>query len=169
MYIERMWHKIVEILSTVWGWLLFTIGSIFNVLVGYKAAIVLVTFMMIADLFFGVAAARAQGKFVQSELLRATFYKIAGNYFALIFAVLMEQVVDYDWFLATNAIAALMGVAEFVSISGNILIVNPNAPFFKLMRSALTGEIARKLGRSEEEVKQAFEKEDITPKKNKKK
>lgn len=155
--LERMWHKIVEILSTVWGWLLFVCGSVFNVLVGYRAAIVLVTFMMIADLFWGIAAAKAQGKFVQSELLRATFYKVAGNYFALIFAIMIERVVGWDWFVATNTIAALMSVAEFISIGGNILIVNPNMPFFKLMRSALTGEIARKLGRSEEEVKQAFE------------
>ncbi len=50
--------------------------------------------------------------------------------------------------------------AEFISIGGNILIVNPNMPFFKLARKALTGEIARKLGRSEDEVKEAFDKED---------
>ena len=165
---SNMWHKIVEILSTVWGWLLFICGSVINVFVGYRAAIVLVTFMMLADMFWGIAAARSQGKFVQSELLRATFYKICGNYFALIFAVLIEQVVGWDWFVATNTIAALMGVAEFISIGGNILIVNPNMPFFKLMRSALTGEIARKLGRSEEEVKQAFEKEDDVKKRKKK-
>lgn len=158
--LEKMAHKIVEILSTFWGWLLFICGSVFNVLAGYKWAIVLVTFMMISDLFWGIAAARAQGKFVQSELLRATFYKVTGNYFALIFAVLIERVVGWDWFVATNTIAALMGVAEFISIGGNILIVNPNMPFFKLARKALTGEIARKLGRSEDEVKEAFDKED---------
>ena len=155
-----MWHKIGDILSHAWGWLLFIGGSVINVFAGYQAAIILVTFLMLADLFWGIAAAKAQGKFVQSELIRATFYKMAGNYFALIFAVLMERVIGWDWFVATNTIAAVMGVCEFWSISGNILIVNPNAPFFKVLRGALVGEIAHKLGRSEDEVKKAFEQED---------
>ena len=37
------------------------------------------------------------------------------------------------------------------------IIINPNLTFFKILRPALIGEIARKLGRSEEEVKEALD------------
>jgi hypothetical protein len=73
---------------------------------------------------------------------------------------MIEQVVTLDWFLVTNTFATVIAITELWSIAGNILIINPNAPFFRIMRSALVGEIARKIGRSEDEVKEAFDKED---------
>ena len=73
---------------------------------------------------------------------------------------MIEQVVRWDWFLVTNTFATVIAITELWSIAGNILIINPNAPLFKLMRSALVGEIARKIGMSEDEVKDAFDKED---------
>lgn len=157
---NAMLHKLSDMLSHVWGWVLLICSSIFNVIAGYKAALVLVGFVILGDLFFGIAAARKQGKYTQSGLIRATINKCGAYYFVLLVAVMIEQVVTWDWFLVTNTFATVIAITELWSIAGNILIINPNAPFFRIMRSALIGEIARKIGRSEDEVKEAFDKED---------
>ena len=157
---NAMLNKLSDMLSHVWGWVLLICGSTFNVIAGYKAALVLVGFVILGDLFFGIAAAKKQGKYTQSELIRATINKCGAYYFVLLVAVMIEQVVTWDWFLLTNTFATVIAITELWSIAGNILIINPNAPFFRIMRSALVGEIARKLGRSEDEVKEDFEKED---------
>ena len=155
-----MLNKLSDMLSHVLGWVLLICSSIFNVIAGYKAAIVLVVFVILGDLFFGIAAAKKQGKYTQSELIRSTINKCGAYYFVLLVAVMIEQVVTWDWFLLTNTFATVIAITELWSIAGNILIINPNAPFFRIMRSALVGEIARKLGRSEDEVKEDFERED---------
>lgn len=156
----HIWNKLANMLDSIWGWLLLVGGSIFNVLLGYKVALAMVAFVIFGDLFFGIGAARKQGKYAQSELVRATINKVGAYYFVLIVAVFIEQVITWDWFFVTNTLATIIVVTEVWSISGNILIINPNAPFFRLMRSALIGEIARKLGRTEEQVKEAFEESD---------
>lgn len=158
--IEKVLTKLGDILSHAWGWVLLVCGSAFNVIAGYQAAITLVTFVIIGDLIFGIMAARKQGKYAQSELIRSTFHKVGAYYFVLLVAVMIEQVVHWDWFMATDFFATIIAITELWSIAGNILIINPRAPIFKLMRSALVGEIARKLGRTESEVKQAFEHDD---------
>lgn len=158
--LHAMLHKLSDMMSHVWGWVLLICGSAFNVIAGYKAALVLVGFVILGDLFFGIAAAKKQGKYTQSELIRSTINKFGAYYFVLLVAVMIEQVVTWDWFLVTNTFATVIAITELWSIAGNILIINPNAPFFRIMRSALVGEIARKMGRSEDEVKEAFDKED---------
>ena len=157
---NAMLNKLSDMLSHVWGWVLLMCGSIFNVIAGYKAALVLVGFVILGDLFFGIAAEKKQGKYTKSELIRSTIDKCGAYYFVLLVAVMIEQVVTWDWFLLTNTFATVISITELWSVAGNILIINPNAPFFRIMRSALVGEIARKLGRSEDEVKEDFDRED---------
>ena len=55
-----------------------------------------------------------------------------------------------------DIVATIIAAVEFWSICGNILIVYPNAVFFRLLKMPLIGEIARKLKVSEDEVKQIF-------------
>ena len=55
-----------------------------------------------------------------------------------------------------DIVATIIAAVEFWSICGNILIVYPNAVFFRLLKMPLIGEIARKLKISEDEVKQIF-------------
>ena len=56
-----------------------------------------------------------------------------------------------------DIVATIVAAVEFWSICGNILIVHPNAVFFRLLKMPLIGEIARKLKISEDEVKEIFD------------
>ena len=56
-----------------------------------------------------------------------------------------------------DIVATIIAAVEFWSICGNILIVYPNAVFFRLLKLPLIGEIARKLKVSEDEVKRIFD------------
>ena len=58
-----------------------------------------------------------------------------------------------------DIVATLIAAVEFWSICGNILIIYPNAIFFRLLKPTLIGEIARKMKLSEEKAKEMFEEE----------
>jgi hypothetical protein len=89
--------------------------------------------------------------------MRDTVSKIAAYGSALLITIMIEQVKDWESMFVTSLIAVLICATELWSISGNILIVNPNAVFFKLLRPALKGEIARKLGIGEDKVDEVLD------------
>ncbi len=141
----------------MWGWLLVLCGFIADFIGGYEMAITSVIVVVILDAFWGIWAAVKQGKYARSELARDSMSKIAAYGSALLILILIEQNVQWDSALLTSVIASLICATELWSISGNILIVNPNAVFFKLLRPALKGEIARKLGIGEDKVDEVLD------------
>ena len=73
----------------------------------------------------------------------------------LLVFIFVEKLIHFEWF-PTGVVASVICATELWSISGNILIVNPNIPFFNIIRPALKGEIARKLNISEDDVDDAL-------------
>lgn len=134
---------------------------------GYKVAIGVVLAAIIFDGIWGVAAARKGGKFILSELGKDTLKKIGAYGTALVMVMLIENLAfgshqvlssqGSNTRYLVDIVATIIAAVEFWSICGNILIVYPNAVFFRLLKMPLIGEIARKLKISEDEVKQIFD------------
>ena len=146
-----MFEKFASALSTIYGWLLAIGIGVVNFFAGYELSIIAVVFCVFADLFWGIWAAVKQNKFAQSELVRDTFSKFVAYATAIIMAVLMDKL-SFDSIICTSIFTLVICVAEVWSISGNILIVNPNIVFFRIIKPALKGEIAKKLNVTEDQV-----------------
>lgn len=160
-------EKVVDILSTTFGLLLTILLWCFNYIGGYKVAFSVVFIAVLLDMGWGIAASLKQGKFTYSELARDTIRKIAAYGSALLLTIVLENIVmgshtiglddGSSYRFAVDTVAAIIAAVEAWSVCGNILIVWPTASFFKIIRFSLVGEIARKLGVSEDEVKHVFE------------
>ena len=161
-------QRLGEMMSTFWGFIAACAIALLNFLAGYKVALVVVLMAIIFDMIWGVAAARKQGKFMRSELLRDTINKIGAYATALVMVILIENLAFGSHQITSeegtntrfivDIVATIIAAVEFWSICGNILIVYPNAVFFRLIKKPLLGEIARKLKVSEEEVEETLEK-----------
>lgn len=163
--------KLGEVLGTFWGWIV-TLGLIcLNFLAGYKLAFIGVIVCIFIDMIVGIWSALKQKKYAKSELMRDTFSKLFIYCGALVMVIFMEKLIGIDdAAITTNISAAIICATELWSIAGNALIINPNLHFFKLMKNALIGEIARKLHLEEDTVKESLEKgESLIPEANRKK
>lgn len=162
-------NRFEGIISTAWGLLLTCVIGIFNFFAGYKVALGVVLAAIIFDGIWGVAAARKSGKFILSELGKDTLKKIGAYGTALVMVMLIENLAFGSHQIISNegantrfivdVVATLIAAVEFWSICGNILIIYPNAIFFRLLKPTLIGEIARKMKLSEEKAKEMFEEE----------
>ncbi|MBO5012570.1 MAG: phage holin family protein [Paludibacteraceae bacterium] len=153
--------------NTISGLLITMALGIFNFFAGYKVALGVVLAAIIFDGIWGVAAARKSGKFILSELGKDTLKKIGAYGTALVMVMLIEnlafgshQIISDEGAntrFIVDIVATLIAAVEFWSICGNILIIYPNAIFFRLLKPTLIGEIARKMKLSEEKAKEMFE------------
>lgn len=156
-------HSMIQSLS---GLIITTCIATVNLFAGYKAAIAVTFTAILFDAIWGIAAARKQHKFILSELAKETIKKIGAYGTAIVMIILIENLAFGSHQIHNNhpantrylvdIVATCITAVEFWSICGNILIIYPNAIFFRLLKMPLIGEIARKLKISEEEVKKAF-------------
>lgn len=163
-------HRLDEMISTLWGFAIACAIGVVNFFAGYKVALLVVLCAVIFDMIWGIAAARKQNKFALSELMRDTLKKIGAYGTALVMVMLIENLAFGSHQVASNEgtntrfvvdiVATVIAAVEFWSVCGNILIVYPNAVFFRLLKSPLIGEIARKLKMTEDDVRQIFEQQD---------
>lgn len=155
--IASFFIKLWELLQTLWGWLIVGAFAAIDFYGGYKLAFVSVFICIAVDMILGIWSAIKRKKYARSELVRDTFSKIVIYTLALVMLIHMDQLIE-STAVFTNICAAIMCGTEFWSISANALIINPNLLFFKLMRPALIGEMARKLNITEDQVKDALSK-----------
>lgn len=155
--ISSFFVKLGELAGTVQGWIIMVTCMLMNIFVNYQLAFVGVITCIFIDMFMGIWSAIKQEKYARSELMRDTFSKIVAYCGALFMLVFMEHLFDMDSNLLVNICAALICATELWSIAGNALIINPRLLFFRVLKPALIGEIARKLHMSEDEVKAAFD------------
>ena len=150
--------KLGELLSTIYGWLLMSCIIVLNFLTDYQMAFIGVITCILIDMVVGIWCALKQKKYAKSELMRDTFSKLFIYCGALVMVIFMEKLVGVDVFVTTDICAAVICATELWSIAGNALIINPNLHFFKLIKFALVGEIARKLHMEENDVKETLKK-----------
>lgn len=138
--------KLSEILSTIYGWLLCLSMVVIDYFAGYEATVQMATMAVVMDCVWGIAAARKQGKFTLSELARNTFSKLSVYGCCIVLFIGIDRLMGLQTGLSTSAICIGIVLTEAWSTCASMLICFPDLPFLKLMKKALTGEIARKLG-----------------------
>ena len=144
--------KLGSMLKSIGGTFILLSAWIAEFLGGYELAVWSVVTTVILDLIWGVWASVIRGQFAKSELFRETIRKMTAYITALAVFILCEKNIPGDTFFIVSIISTIICATELWSMSANILIVIPNAVFFKLLRPALKSEIASKLHVSEEKV-----------------
>lgn len=154
-YLSAAGNKLAGILSTVQGWLAALIIFIGSYFAGHRVIVLLVVFVTIMDAFWGILVSLKRKRFALSELARLTISKLA------VYGCALAVFVGLDLITGTALTATVVGSAivlvEFWSSSASMLILFPDFLFLRILGKALTGEIARKLEISEEDVLAAKE------------
>ena len=135
--------------STSFGWVVALLSAFATIIAPEKTSFIVVGLAIMADLFWGVAAAIKLKKFFLSTALRDTVKKIGIYSFALLGAFAIESIAHAEGtFIAVRTIAIFAAVCEFWSMSASMLIIYPNMPFLRIFRMQLKGEIASKLSKN---------------------
>ena len=135
--------------STSFGWGVALLSAFATIIAPEKTSFIVVAGAILADLFWGVAAAIKLKKFFLSTALRDTVKKIGIYSFAMLGAMAIESISHAEGtFVAIRTIAVKAAVCEFWSMSASMLIVYPNMPFLKLLRGQLKGEIQSKVSKN---------------------
>ena len=163
-------HHVIErvelILHTFWGWICALAIILLNYIAGHEFTVGLVVGVTIMDAAWGIAVSLKRGEFALSELGRLTIAKIAVYGCVLLTFVGLDKIIDVD--ITTSIVASGIVLCELWSSCGSMLIIYPHMPFLRLLKKALTGEIASKLKIEPEEVEKVLKKGFKKPKKNEK-
>lgn len=149
---EHLYKLLIRVAETVYGWFLATALFFFNYFASEKFAFTVVLVAIILDALFGIMVAVKNGKFVLSKLGRVTIFKITSYFSALVVLFMTEKLMHDKGFIGIKVAAGWAAACEFWSMSAHILILWPEATFFKLIRKQLKAEIAAKLGNGVDEV-----------------
>lgn len=150
IYIQHIFERLESILHTVQGWFV-CLGVLFlDYIAGHEFAVGLVVGVTLMDAAWGIAVSIKQGKFALSELARLTIAKFGVYGCALLAFIGIDKVVSTE--LIASTVATGITLVELWSAMGNMLIIYPEMPALKLLKKALTGEIASKLHIEPEEV-----------------
>lgn len=148
--------KLGEILSSAYGWAVALFLFLFDFFCGYGLALNIILILILIDLGWGIAVAVKFKKYALSECARNTISKIFSYYSSLLIVIMIEKLLGSESAIGVSLITTIIALTELWSISGNMLIINPNIPVLRLFRIHLVGEISRKLNISEHTVKKAM-------------
>lgn len=154
--LENFLTKLIDALSTSWGWLIGVIMFVVNLVVGYEAMVSFVVLAVVIDAFWGIASSLKQHKFTLSELGRNSLGKLAVYGTSMLLFIIIDKLLGINNGLPTNVICVSIILVEVWSTSASMLICFPNMPFLQLMKRALTGEIASKLNVPPSEVEEVL-------------
>lgn len=136
----------INLMSDVYGWALGILGSVLAFLAPEKYAFGCVLVAILMDALFGVMRTVKTGGFVLSKLGQQTLFKIISYGAALSMVFMLERLAHDGGAFGVKVAAGWAIACEFWSISASVLILWPDATFFRVMRRHLRGEIAAKLG-----------------------
>lgn len=139
-------NVILKLGSTYYGWALASACSLLTFFSTERYAFQIVLAAILIDAAFGVWVSIINGRFVLSKLMRVTLFKIASYMAALVMVFMVEKLAHDSGFFGVKVVAGWAIACEFWSMSASILIIWPEAAFFKIMRRHLHGEISAKLG-----------------------
>lgn len=142
--------KLAAILQTVGGWFALIVLFVVDYFAGHSFVVLLVVAVTLMDAVWGIVVSVRQGKFTMSELARLTIAKLAVYGCALFVFVGLDRIVGNT--LSASVVGAAIVLVEFWSSCASMLILFPHVLFLRLMKRALTGEIASKLHIREDEV-----------------
>lgn len=147
--------KLSHILSNGWGWLIGIGLAFIDYFAGHSFVVFLVAAATLIDAGWGIAVSIHNGKFTKSELARLTFAKLIVYGCVLFIFIGIDKMIDST--ITASVIGAAIVLVECWSSCASMLILFPNFLFLRLLKKALLGEIASKLGISEDEAKELME------------
>ena len=149
---DKYISKVTDYMSSGEGLSMWLLTYTASLLAGYKCCIGLIFVAVILDAVWGVASVKKRKAFVLSTLMRKTIKKLGGYFSVILVFICVEKAIGIPSGLCVSVVSSVMAMTELWSVCGHILIVNPNSTFFRLLKPALRGEIARKLNITEDEV-----------------
>jgi len=143
------------LLNNLLGWVYLLVLFLIDYFAGHAFIVCLAMAVTLMDAVWGIAVSIRQGQFALSELARLTIAKLAVYGCALSVFVGLDKVTDSV--VTGSVVGAAIVLVEFWSCCASMLILFPHILFLRLMKKALTGEIASKLHISEDDVVNVLE------------
>jgi hypothetical protein len=160
--IKKMILQIIEAVTRTYkdnlpAWLVsicaFLIGALGNV----GLTMLLMVILTFVDMLFGVSASLKQNQGIKSSKLRDTPLKIFGYVSIVLVLFLFDTVIDTITGLQTKYLAliscSIFAGVEVWSIIGNAAICFPKLGGISLIQKLFSAEMSKKLGITEDEVK----------------
>ena len=154
LFLKHIGVKLLGILQTVQGWVVAGLLFLLDFIAGHELAVGLVVAVTLMDAAWGITVSIHRRKFALSELARLTIGKLAVYGCAMLVFIGLDKLIGMT--LTASVVGAAITLVELWSASASMLILFPNFLFLKLLRKALTGEIASKLGVEPEEVEKVL-------------
>ena len=152
-----LFNRILDMLrkvgSSFYGWVLAILSNIGTFFATEKYCFYVVLTAIMLDALFGtiVSIYKKRG-FALSKLGRVTTFKILSYGASLVMVFMIENLAHDTGFIGIKIAAGWAAACEFWSMSASILIIWPDAPFFRIVRRQLKGEIASKLGKQIDDI-----------------
>lgn len=151
MKASDVFNYVIELFSKAGSSIYSALFAVFMFVINYlapeKMAFIVVLVAVIIDAVFGVLVAIKLKKFILSSLGRRVFLKISAYFSALLLLYMVEEMVHDSGFIGVKLASAWAVACEFWSFSAHVLILSPNAIFFRVARVQLRGEMEKKTGR----------------------
>lgn len=115
------------------------------------------------DTFWGLCVSFSKKNtkiFPTSRKAVSIVYKFIAYFGTLFLVNFIEHFNSFDSFICSKFLTTVLILIEIWSAMGNMLIVNPNFPFPKLIKKYIVDEIANKIGIGKEEVASILENKD---------
>jgi hypothetical protein len=145
-------NVLMDIIKSVYGWLLISATAILNFFEPEKWCFTVVYIFVLLDLFWAIVARVKLKEFILSDLIKKTPVKVLIYGTILAGVYIGETVLHDDSFFVIRGVTVLMCVCELWSISAWMLIVKPDMMFLKIFRLQLKGEIERKIGKNADNI-----------------
>lgn len=157
--LNSIWLKITTILSSIWGWLqgiiMFLIAYLFEI----KGMFIVLALIIIFDFIFGLWASIKLKRDITSDKMRSTVIKTFIYLVVMSLSYAIETEIGWTDGISVKILFAIASCVEIYSLLANALIIHPTSPFLKLFKIIVSGEIAKKLLITKDEVDQILEKE----------
>lgn len=144
--------KIMAVLSNFWSWIMSVFVFIGAFLGDKLPLLAYISVAIVIDALWGISTARRAGRFIFSTLIKKSAIKIAAYASLYSLVALVDKAFGDTFMITSTAMASILIVSEMWSILGHIAIAKPNLIAVKLLRKHLRGEMARKLGITEDEI-----------------
>ena len=155
--ITGLFGKISALLSTFWGWIITFGVAISTYFFDIHTLIYIVFALVLIDFFLGIITTVIhKGKHsIESKKISKSAVKLLVYVGSLMILFAGEKELGfYDGFLFSKIVFALITLTELWSSVSMVLLINPNIPFLRIFQSFIIKELANKLNKTEDEVKE---------------
>lgn len=155
---ERFIESLCKPLQTVHGWCGVGLTFLTTYLMGVRDYIIFIVIAVALDAIFGViVSVTKKGKFFESGRLRDSIIKLFFYLCVILLILFIDVISGNDSYIAIRIVAPIIIFCEIWSILTSYVILQPKSIAAKLLKRFMVGEIAKKLGKTEEEIKETIE------------